>query len=630
MAPGSTAPSAARCLDLRLRNKVLHQVLRHLTVVEGRGRGGRGGFVSYANLSINHLGAVYEGLMSYTGFIADKPLYEVAKGGDPKGGSWLIRPEQIASERYPDGPDDSVFVKTELNPETNERVPLPHPVGSYVYRLAGRARQTSASYYTPESLTQATVEQTLRSRLDEDGSVDPKEPEKARVTASDVLRWRVCEPALGSGAFLNEAVNQLAELYLRLAQRERGVEIDPEDYQRELQKVKAYIALHNAYGVDLNDTAVELAEISLWLNTMYRGMKAPWYGLHLHRGNSLIGAVRKVYPGESLRGGGWLSSKVQQRPRHVPLDEALRARDVHQFLLPALGWGSIGEKVSLRTLKKGTSEETVRAAVDGDVVDWLEPELVEAMRKWRSAMRRKPKGGKKKAPKKTTDPEKQAKKDAESGQETFDLGLEIWEQPSLGVASENGGSGAAQAQASSRAVAAEEDDEEQPGGKTQTGRLMALAQRVEYLWELVVLRLKLSEEEISRHVDVWGAAIPRARQGRDGRRPMDRDAVLKALLREGTPYCARCGSGRWRSSSCSTARMSSGTCIKARTSPRFPRATPSGRLPSGPSTTGSSSRKPWWGGWTWTPGRDRPLSCRSRGCGVWRSWTPRKLSSTTR
>ncbi|MEU5809104.1 DNA methyltransferase [Streptomyces sp. NPDC047718] len=518
IAPDGTVPDTARRLDLRLRNKVLHQVLRHLTVVEGRGRG-RGGFISYANLSINHLGAVYEGLMSYTGFIADEPLYEVAKGGDPSGGSWLIRPAQVASRRYPDGPEDSVFVKTDVNPETGERVAIPHKVGSYVYRLAGRDRQTSASYYTPESLTQATVEQTLRFRLDENGTVDPKEPEKAWVNAADVLRWRVCEPALGSGAFLNEAVNQLAELYLRLAQRERGVEIDPEDYQAELQKAKAYIALHNAYGVDLNETAVELAEISLWLNTMYRGMKAPWYGLHLHRGNSLIGVARKVYPGNSLKDGGWLTTKAPQKPRHVPLAEKLKAREVHQFLLPAMGWGSIGEKVSVRTLKKGTPEETVKAVVDGDVVDWLEPELVEAMRKWRSAMRRKPKGEREKRERKTI-----AAAAPEQG--AFDLGLDLqlWEQPALTAA------------APATTAARDEDDDREPGEKTQTGRLMRLARRVEYLWGLVAMRLELSEQEIARNVDVWGAPAD-VRYGDGTRRaPMDRDAVLEALHRTGTPY----------------------------------------------------------------------------------------------
>ncbi|MFF9758824.1 MULTISPECIES: Eco57I restriction-modification methylase domain-containing protein [Streptomyces] len=539
-APDGTVREGARRLDLRLRNKVLHQVLRHLTVVEGRGRGGRGGFISYANLSINHLGAVYEGLMSYTGFIADEPLYEVAKGGDPSGGSWLIRASQVRSGRYPDGPDDSVFVATEVNPETNERVPVPRKVGSYVYRLAGRDRQTSASYYTPESLTQATVEQTLRFRLDEKGEVDPREPEKAWVNAADVLRWRVCEPALGSGAFLNEAVNQLAELYLRLAQRERGVEIDPEDYQRELQKVKAYIALHNAYGVDLNETAVELAEISLWLNTMHRGMKAPWYGLHLHRGNSLVGASRKVYPGNSLSKGEWLTSKAPREPRHVPLGEPLKHREVHQFLLPAMGWGSIGEKVGLRTLKKGTTEETMKAVVDGDVVDWLEPELVEALRKWRSAMRRNPKGEPKRAAskKKAAPSAEQLAAEADEqrlGQGAFDLGLEVWEQPSLDV---SGGAGVG----AKAAAPVREDEDREPGERTQTGRLIGLARRVEYLWDLVVMRLRLSEQEISRHVDVWGAVIPRDGQGpgtvsgSGGRAPMDRDAVVEALHRRGTPY----------------------------------------------------------------------------------------------
>ncbi|WP_128428054.1 Eco57I restriction-modification methylase domain-containing protein [Streptomyces cyaneus] len=540
IAPDGTVADPARRLDLRLRNKVLHQVLRNLTVVEGRGRGGRGGFISYANLSINHLGAVYEGLMSYTGFIADEPLYEVAKGGDPSGGSWLIRASQVASGRYPDGPDDSVFVGTELNPETNQRVPVPHKVGSYVYRLAGRDRQTSASYYTPESLTQATVEQTLRFRLDEKGEVDPKVPENAGVDAADVLRWRVCEPALGSGAFLNEAVNQLAQLYLRLAQRERGVDIDPEDYQRELQKVKAYIALHNAYGVDLNHTAVELAEISLWLNTMYRGMKAPWYGLHLHRGNSLIGAARKVYPGKSLSKGGWLVSKDPQKPRHVPLGEKLKTWEVHQFLLPAMGWGSVFEKVGLRTLNKGTPQETVKAVVDGVVVDWLEPELVDAMRKWRSAMRRNPKGGPKRdtAPKTKPAPTREqiAEKDAKLGQGALDLGLEIWEPLSFDFASaESDTRGDAGRAANKPSTAAKDEDTDwEPGKPTQTGRLINLARRVEYLWDLVVMRLKLSEQEIARHVDVWGAEIPP--DVPEGPAPLDRDAVLAALHKKGTPY----------------------------------------------------------------------------------------------
>ncbi|MFJ9432194.1 Eco57I restriction-modification methylase domain-containing protein [Streptomyces sp. NPDC101490] len=519
------SPAPARPLDLRLRNKVLHQVLRHLTLVEGRGKS-RGGFISYANLSINHLGAVYEGLMSYTGFIATEALYEVAKGGNPEGGSWLITASQVRSGLYVDTAGDSVFVKDGIDPETGEPASVIHPVGSYVYRLAGRDRQTSASYYTPESLTQATVEQTLRFRLDDDGEIDPREPEKSpklAVTAAEVLRWRVCEPALGSGAFLNEAVNQLAELYLKLAQHERGEQIDPEEYPRELQKVKAYIALHNAYGVDLNKTAVELAEISLWLNTMYPGMRAPWYGLHLHRGNSLIGAARKVYPGQTLSKGGWLKASDQEAPRVVPLTEKLPGRSVHQFLVPALGWGSVGESVSVR-------KNTGQSVVAGAVADWLEPELIEAMKKWRSGIRRSPKG----APKKSTGAEKAPTTKAKtiaaeerSGQGAFDLGLPIWNQPGFDSVEEQTPAKPA------KAVAAAPEEDDAGTGRYQTSRLRALAERVEYLWDLVQLRLKLSEQEISRGIPVWGAAQGSAEQSGP---VMDRDAVRQALRVEGSPY----------------------------------------------------------------------------------------------
>ena len=76
-------------LDTRLRNVALHQVLRKLMLSRGSKKG-RGGFISYAQLGINQLGAVYEGLMSYTGRIAEETLYEAAKNGDPKDGSWLV------------------------------------------------------------------------------------------------------------------------------------------------------------------------------------------------------------------------------------------------------------------------------------------------------------------------------------------------------------------------------------------------------------------------------------------------------------------------------------------------------------------------------------------------------------
>ncbi|MFG3290143.1 class I SAM-dependent DNA methyltransferase [Streptomyces sp. NPDC048179] len=334
-------PEEQEFLDTRLRNTTLHRVLRRLMLTKGKGRE-RGGFISYAQLGINQLGAVYEGLMSYTGFIAEEDLYEVAKGGDPSGGSWMIPASKV--QDYP----DDVFVHR-VDEETGQLRRVVHPAGSFVYRLAGRDRQTSASYYTPKSLTAVTVELALRHRLDQDGTTTP---------ARELLEWKICEPALGSGAFLNEAIDQVAEEYLRRREAELGDRVDTELRQIELQKVKAYIALHNAYGVDLNATAVELAEVSLWLNTMHPGMQAPWFGLHLRRGNSLIGAGRKVYEAADLPDGGWLTKSSPLAPRELPFREGeLPEGAVHHFLLPAVGWGAVvGE-----TEAKKLAEEQAKA-----------------------------------------------------------------------------------------------------------------------------------------------------------------------------------------------------------------------------------------------------------------------------
>ena len=98
-----------------------------------------------------------------------------------------------------------------------------HPQGSFVYRLAGRNRQKSASYYTPDVLTQCVVKYALKELLKD-------------KTADDILALNVCEPALGSGAFLNEAVNQLADAYLERKQRETGRVIGHDDYWSKSRK----------------------------------------------------------------------------------------------------------------------------------------------------------------------------------------------------------------------------------------------------------------------------------------------------------------------------------------------------------------------------------------------------------
>ncbi|WP_228764929.1 class I SAM-dependent DNA methyltransferase [Aeromicrobium sp. S22] len=352
-------PSATALIDeTGLGNSALQQVLRHL-LLSKESKGKDRGFISYAELGINQLGAVYEGLMSYTGFFAETDLFEVAKGGDASKGSWVVPTDRA------DDISESDFVKTR-DPVTDELVPVLHERGTFVYRLAGRERQQSASYYTPEVLTRFVVSQALEELLDQDSHI---------TTAAEILGLTVCEPALGSGAFAIEAVRQLADEYLKRRQNELGETIDPDAYPRELQKVKAYLALHQVYGVDLNGTAVELAEISLWLDTMVEGLEAPWFGLHLRRGNSLIGARRAVYSREQVSSKSWLKTV----PRDVPMsdmpDDVLNGRpgggagSVHHFLLPAEGWGS---------------------AVDAKEAKTLAPEAMAALKQWRKSVAAKP------------------------------------------------------------------------------------------------------------------------------------------------------------------------------------------------------------------------------------------------
>src|SRR5688500_14688412 len=99
-----------------------------------------------------------------------------------------------------------------------------HEKGKFIYRVAGRDSQTSASYYTPQVLTRCLVKYALKELL-------------AGKTADEILELTVCEPAMGSAAFLNEAVNQLAEAYLARKQAELGKRIPHGDYAHELQKV---------------------------------------------------------------------------------------------------------------------------------------------------------------------------------------------------------------------------------------------------------------------------------------------------------------------------------------------------------------------------------------------------------
>ncbi len=101
---------------------------------------------------------------------------------------------------------------------------------------------------------------------------------------------------MGSAAFLNEAINQLAEKYLELMQSAQNERIPPAAVCRlSCKRSKCIWPITTSTAFDLNPVAVELAEVSLRLNALSADRFVPWFGMQLYNGNSLIGARREVY-----------------------------------------------------------------------------------------------------------------------------------------------------------------------------------------------------------------------------------------------------------------------------------------------------------------------------------------------
>ena len=361
-------PAATPLLNkVRFPNSVWQQVIRLMSLSGAKGK--RKGRVSYQLLSINQLGAVYEALLAYRGFFANDDLYEVQP--EPKKAAAASDDDSADSDGDSDGSnsggsssgsdmlDNAWFVpasriadykpaeKVHDIDEAGHRKLRFYAKGTFIYRLAGRDREKSASYYTPQVLTRCLVKYALKDLLVE-------------KTADDVLHLNVCEPAMGSAAFLNEVVNQLSEAYLERKQAELGRRIAHDDYPRELQRVRMVLADRNMYGVDLNPVAVELAEVSLWLNAIYgqsdqdadgdplapRPARVPWFGYQLFAGNSLIGARREVFRSSSLKAKA-KPAWHEEAPRRVNVQQPDRAEDeIYHFLLPDPGMANYTDKVA--------------------------------------------------------------------------------------------------------------------------------------------------------------------------------------------------------------------------------------------------------------------------------------------
>lgn len=336
--------------DVRIRNVKWQEIIRALSLSHSKKYCGR---ISYANLGVNQLGSVYESLLAYRGFYAEEDYIEVCKAGAPEDGTYLVPYSRM----------EAFDIKEVIcDEETGEPVKLPR--GTFVYRLNGRDRQKSASYYTPEVLTRSTIKYTIKAMVDEvrEGKRKPME----------LLDLKILEPAVGAAAFLNEVINQLAEAYMTYVEKKPA----PDRYRDELQKVKAYIATHNVYGVDLNPTAIELGKLSLWLNVIHKDMETPFFANRLTVGNAVIGAWLKVYARQEVlakKGSRKLEANEwwTKAPHKVKFGRTRVNRsvnEVYHFLLPDK---AMLAALGLRDMKKEYAPEAKLMA--GRLKDWTAP-----------------------------------------------------------------------------------------------------------------------------------------------------------------------------------------------------------------------------------------------------------------
>jgi hypothetical protein len=160
--------------------------------------------------------------------------------------------------------------------------PVVVPKGAILLQPSDERRR-SGSHYTPRSLTEPIVRTTLKPILEQLGQ---------QPTPAQILDLKVCDPAMGSGAFLVEACRQLGDELVKAWHVHRELPVIPPD-EDELLHARRLVAQRCLYGVDKNPMAVDLAKLSLWLATLAKDHPFTFLDHSLRCGDSLVGLSRE-------------------------------------------------------------------------------------------------------------------------------------------------------------------------------------------------------------------------------------------------------------------------------------------------------------------------------------------------
>ncbi|MDL0145469.1 Eco57I restriction-modification methylase domain-containing protein [Halobacterium salinarum] len=247
-------------------NEELLNAIGDLTLIEHEGTRQR---ISYADLGVEEIGSVYESLLEFTPKLATEVI--------------------------------------ELEDRT-----VSH--GEFYLDDRGTERKETGSYYTDPGLVRELVQSALKpvveDRLEDATTIEEQEDALLDIT--------VCDPASGSGAFLIAANNFLAQ---QLARIRADSDYPPEDQIREARRD---VLQHCIYAVDLNPMAVELAKVSLWINSAVENKPLNFLDHHIKCGNSLIGTNSELlgdeFPADAYETSGgrdWhVGNEIRKRVRN--------------------------------------------------------------------------------------------------------------------------------------------------------------------------------------------------------------------------------------------------------------------------------------------------------------------------
>ena len=300
----STVDARTRRVPPSVDDGTVYSVLERLLVLDGQR-------LSYKALDVEQIGSVYERLMGYSVVRALTPAVclkpervwvevEDLHGKNTKALEGWLKSEvmlpnraagalakALSEARAAAGSDRDAQDAALLEALGSEQVRGSSPVGpGHVVLQPGTERRRTSSHYTPRTLTGPIVRKTLDPLIACLGD---------HPTAAQLLNLRICDAAVGSGAFLVEACRYLAN-HVEAAWVREGVSAAGSGVNAETLgttdlnlKARRRVAQTCLYGVDKNEMAMELARLSLWLVTLAPDLPFTFVDHAIRHGDSLLG-----------------------------------------------------------------------------------------------------------------------------------------------------------------------------------------------------------------------------------------------------------------------------------------------------------------------------------------------------